>query len=250
MATVQELQDHLGTLAVILWNYGAEFPVPTLDEYSDTGKLGFSLSASLPGADQPGPATIKLSEIWEPGSQFASSAGPTMNTTSSSIPGTVGVRSTRASAISTPGTSACSSTSTARRSWEPRRAATTTGCRSRPTRRLAASPRSGDSRAHSAAQHFVACGGPPKAARLLASSGRNLAPSSGGRTGATGRVLKLRLRLRLIRRQVSLCSRRVWPRHTQARSHRGSRPSATGLESPRPTFQALDCWQRAQGNDR
>ena len=67
MATLGELQDHLGTLAVILWNYGAEFPVPTLDEYADTGSFGFSFSADLPGDALPAPAMIKLSEIWVPG---------------------------------------------------------------------------------------------------------------------------------------------------------------------------------------
>ena len=66
MATIVGLEGHLGTLAVVLWNYGASFPVPTLDVYADTGNVGFSLSASLPGPDLPAPATIKLSEIWEP----------------------------------------------------------------------------------------------------------------------------------------------------------------------------------------
>lgn len=68
MATVPELKDHLGTLAVILWNYGALFPLPSLAQYEDTGNLGFSFSADLPGSDRPAPATIKLSEIWVPGS--------------------------------------------------------------------------------------------------------------------------------------------------------------------------------------
>ena len=68
MATVPELKDHLATLAVILWNYGAMFPVPALDQYEDTANLGFSFSADLPGSDRPAPATIKLSEIWVPGS--------------------------------------------------------------------------------------------------------------------------------------------------------------------------------------
>ena len=67
MATVEDVEDHLGTLAVILWNYGAEFPVPTLDEYANTGNLGFLFSADLPGDGLPEPATIKLSEIWVPG---------------------------------------------------------------------------------------------------------------------------------------------------------------------------------------
>lgn len=67
MATVEDVKDHLGTLAVILWNYGAQFPVPTLDEYADTDNLGFSFSVDLPGADLPAPATITLSEIWVPG---------------------------------------------------------------------------------------------------------------------------------------------------------------------------------------
>ena len=68
MATVPELKDHLGTLAVILWNYGSEFPVPTLDQYTVTGNLGFSFTAALPGPDLRAPATINLSEIWVPGS--------------------------------------------------------------------------------------------------------------------------------------------------------------------------------------
>ena len=42
METVEDVKDHLGTLAVILWNYGAAFPVPTLDQYAETGNLGFS----------------------------------------------------------------------------------------------------------------------------------------------------------------------------------------------------------------
>lgn len=66
MATVSELKDHLGTLAVILWNYGASFPVPTLDQYADTDNLGFSFLGELPGPDLPRPATIKLAEIWVP----------------------------------------------------------------------------------------------------------------------------------------------------------------------------------------
>jgi hypothetical protein len=66
VATVEALQDHLGTLAVILWNFGASFPVPTLDQYADTGNLGFSFSAQLPGPDLPASASIKLSEVWEP----------------------------------------------------------------------------------------------------------------------------------------------------------------------------------------
>jgi hypothetical protein len=67
MATLPELKNHLGTLAVILWNYGASFPVPALDQYEDTGNLGFSFMADLAGSDLPGPATIKLAEIWVPG---------------------------------------------------------------------------------------------------------------------------------------------------------------------------------------
>ena len=69
MATLNELQVHLGRLATILWNYGASFPVPTLDKYEDTGNIGFEFSAELGGSDSPKPAIIKMSEIWE-------SAGP------------------------------------------------------------------------------------------------------------------------------------------------------------------------------
>lgn len=64
MATLGELRIHLGTLAAILWNYGASFPVPTLDTYRDTGNVGFSFVADLPGSVLPGPAIVKLAEIW------------------------------------------------------------------------------------------------------------------------------------------------------------------------------------------
>ena len=64
MATLVEVQDHLCTLAAILWNLGATFPSPTLDQYQDTGNVGFELTAELPGADSPRPGVIKLSEIW------------------------------------------------------------------------------------------------------------------------------------------------------------------------------------------
>lgn len=66
MATLHELRGHLGTLSVTLWNYGATFPVPALDTY-DSGEVGFSFSADLPGAATPRPAAIKLAEIWTPG---------------------------------------------------------------------------------------------------------------------------------------------------------------------------------------
>jgi hypothetical protein len=64
MATLAELQNHLGTLAAILWNYGATFASPTLDRYEDTGNIGFEITAELPGSPSPKPAVIKLSEIW------------------------------------------------------------------------------------------------------------------------------------------------------------------------------------------
>ncbi|MBF6604373.1 MAG: hypothetical protein IVW53_02150 [Chloroflexi bacterium] len=67
MATFTELRNHLGRLAAILWNYGASFPVPTLDRYEDTSNLGFTFAADLAGSDVPGPAIIRLSEIWVPG---------------------------------------------------------------------------------------------------------------------------------------------------------------------------------------
>lgn len=67
MATPTELQNHLGRLAVILWNYGASFSAPTLNLYEDTGNLGFTFTADLAGSGSPGPAIIKLSEIWVPG---------------------------------------------------------------------------------------------------------------------------------------------------------------------------------------
>ena len=66
MATLDELQVYLGTLATILWNYGASFAVPTLDQYEDTGNVGFKFSAELGGSDSPKPAIVKVVEIWEP----------------------------------------------------------------------------------------------------------------------------------------------------------------------------------------
>lgn len=65
MAGQQELQQYLGSLSAILWNFGAAFPVPTLDVF-DSGELGFAFDAVLPGADIPRPAVIRLSEIWQP----------------------------------------------------------------------------------------------------------------------------------------------------------------------------------------
>ena len=35
MATLLQLQSYLGRLATTLWNFGADFPVPTLDSYDD-----------------------------------------------------------------------------------------------------------------------------------------------------------------------------------------------------------------------
>ena len=64
-ATRLELREHLGLLSTILWNYGADFPVPTLDDY-DSGEVGLSLSAALPGSTTPRPSVINLAEIWEP----------------------------------------------------------------------------------------------------------------------------------------------------------------------------------------
>ena len=63
MTTLFELREHLGTLAATLWNYGATFAVPILDTY-DSGEVGFSFSAELPGSATPKPAVIKLAEIW------------------------------------------------------------------------------------------------------------------------------------------------------------------------------------------
>ncbi len=65
MATLDQLRSHLGTLSAVLWNFGASFPVPTLDEYDD-GELGFAFTAELPGASTPRAATIGLAEIWRP----------------------------------------------------------------------------------------------------------------------------------------------------------------------------------------
>jgi hypothetical protein len=63
MTTLYELRGHLGTLAATLWNYGATFAVPTLDTYN-SGEVGFSFSAELPGSEIPKPAVIRLAEIW------------------------------------------------------------------------------------------------------------------------------------------------------------------------------------------
>ena len=65
MATITELRTYLGRLAATLWNYGAEFPQPTLDPYHD-GSYGFELTATMPGSDRPRSAVIKLAEIWTP----------------------------------------------------------------------------------------------------------------------------------------------------------------------------------------
>jgi hypothetical protein len=65
MATQHELRRYLGTLSAILWNFGATFPTPTLDEY-DSGEVGFAFTAALPGAAVPGPAVIRMAEIWTP----------------------------------------------------------------------------------------------------------------------------------------------------------------------------------------
>jgi hypothetical protein len=70
MTTVLELRQYLGTLSAILWNYGATFPIPTLDEYGDND-IGFSFRAELPGWATPRPAQIKLSEIWASGHSSA-----------------------------------------------------------------------------------------------------------------------------------------------------------------------------------
>jgi len=64
VAALSELQIHLGRLATILWNYGASFPVPALERYEDTGNVGFEFTAELSGSDAPGPAIIRISEIW------------------------------------------------------------------------------------------------------------------------------------------------------------------------------------------
>jgi hypothetical protein len=65
MATALELRTYLGRLSTTLMNYGATFPVPTLDSY-ESGEIGFSFEAFLPGFDHPTPAVIKLVEVWEP----------------------------------------------------------------------------------------------------------------------------------------------------------------------------------------
>jgi hypothetical protein len=65
MATKVELRQYIGTLSAILWNYGASFPVPTLDAYSD-GEVGFAITAELSGAADPRPAVLELTETWAP----------------------------------------------------------------------------------------------------------------------------------------------------------------------------------------
>ena len=65
MATSGELRRHLGTLSSILWNYGATFAVPTLDRYGES-EVGFAFAAELPGASQPKPPLIELTEVWTP----------------------------------------------------------------------------------------------------------------------------------------------------------------------------------------
>jgi len=65
VATLPQLQSYLGRLAATLWNFGADFPVPTLDSY-DAGEVGFSFAAHMPGSDAPKPTIIKIEEIWAP----------------------------------------------------------------------------------------------------------------------------------------------------------------------------------------
>lgn len=73
MATLAELQRHVGTLTAILWNYGATLAIPTLGRYRDTGNVGFEVTAELPGPTSPRPAIVKLAEIWagRGGDEFA-----------------------------------------------------------------------------------------------------------------------------------------------------------------------------------
>ncbi len=63
--TQHQLRQYLGSLGAILRNYGAIFPVPMLERY-ETGGLGFSFQALLPGPQAPRPPTMKLAEIWQP----------------------------------------------------------------------------------------------------------------------------------------------------------------------------------------
>ena len=62
MATLHQLRGHLGTLTAILWNYGATLPVPTLHRY-DSGEVGFSFAAELPGSATPQPAVIRSRKL-------------------------------------------------------------------------------------------------------------------------------------------------------------------------------------------
>jgi hypothetical protein len=65
MATLLEIRVYLGRLSATLWNYGAAFPLPTLDPY-DSGEVGFEIVATMPGATIPQPAIIKVTEVWAP----------------------------------------------------------------------------------------------------------------------------------------------------------------------------------------
>ncbi len=60
-----QVASYLGGLAVYLRNLGAEVPEPVLDRY-DTGEIGFSMTAELPGSVDPKPAVITAQEIWNP----------------------------------------------------------------------------------------------------------------------------------------------------------------------------------------
>lgn len=63
--TRPQLRAYLGILSTTLWNFGAEFPMPTLDP-TPTGDQQFAIEAVLPGASIARPALIRLAEIWAP----------------------------------------------------------------------------------------------------------------------------------------------------------------------------------------
>jgi hypothetical protein len=64
-STLAQLQRYLGGLTVYLRNLGAELPEPILDRYR-SGRVGFDLTAVLPGSAVPSPAVILLAERWQP----------------------------------------------------------------------------------------------------------------------------------------------------------------------------------------
>ena len=65
MATRTDLSRRLDALAATLWNLGADFPVPVLQQ-TTSGVVGFELSALLPGPPPPLAPEIAITERWSP----------------------------------------------------------------------------------------------------------------------------------------------------------------------------------------